>query len=845
MTMKNRAPWALLAFLASCGGGGSADSTSISVSTTVVSFDGEVGAAPPSAQTVHVAFQGDGVVVGYPPGVSAPSWLSVTELGHTPTSLDVSLRLSSTTSPGTRTTTLRFATGKADGSQVKYADVQVTCTLVALPTSLTLSTGAVTFRAERGAAVPAAQGIQVAFEGDPVVVGRPPGASAPSWLSVSEGARTATSLLVSLAVTETAAAGTRTATVRFTTGRAGSLVKYADVEVTYTVATPFGATAPSMTFSALGGAAQPPQPAAGYTVAVQGDDARWRATASAPWLLLSATSGTGPGSLSVTADAAGLPAGSHRANLVVADDASGRQQSFGVTLTVRAPRLTAPAAAAFAVDPGSGPGALTQQLTVSDEIAGTSAAWAVSWSLQSVSADWVQWSPAAGSSSPSTPVTLSIDATKLLALGNGSHAANVVLSFANADAAGQTLVIPVTLTVCLPRADLVAPYLATADQGGHLYVRGAGFACTGPTPRAFLGTNEVTRTVDSDDEMQVDFPALAAGRYALRLDNRLGIQLGNAELLVLAAPGLAYRAISAPSTRGRLVYDGERETLYAVNRTDQSIERYARSGGAWSALDPLVVPSVRDVDLSPDGRTLLVAAAGSLGEVDLTAAPPTVVQRASNPDPFCGGYFAQLAVPNSGKALVVFKLGSCSGFSRSYLYDLRSHALAQTTMLYNGIAAASADGSRIYMGSNGVSPAPEVYVFNALDNSTVRGPVNYNLSAVSVSGNASRVILQGVDVYSRSLSLTGHLPPGGGAAASRDSSRAFVYRDDGTAGPRIEIYDLNGALTTGALYPLAKTVALADSPNTAVGRRVELASTPDGSAVFVSGDARILVVPVN
>ena len=745
MCKRNKATWALLAVLASwsCGGG---DSTSISVSTTGVTFTAEVGAAAPATQNVHATFRGDGVLVGYPPEVSAPSWLSVNAIGQTATTIDVSLRVTDTATSGTRTTTLRFVTGKADGSQIKFADVQVTCIITA----------------------------------------------------------------------------------------------------------PFRATAPAMTFSAVGGAAQPPEPALGYTVAIQGDQARWRASASQPWLSLSRTSGTGPGVVAVTADATGLAVGTYQADVVVADDASGRQGSFSVTLTVRAPRLTATAVSAFAVDLGSTPAALTRQINVSDEIGGMSPAWAASWALQSISADWLHWSPGSGTSSPPSAVTLTVDATKLPALDNGTYAAAVVLSYSNAEGAGQTLTVPVSLTLCLPRAERVAPYIATAGQSGHIYVRGAGYACGGPTPVARIGTSELANTIDTDTQMQADYPSLAAGRYRLGFDNRLGIELGTAELVVLSPPGLSYQAVNAPSTRGRLVYDAERETLYAVNETDQSIERYARSGNTWSALSPIVVPSVRDVDFSPDGRLLLVAAADSLGEIDLTTATPSLVQRATNPDPFCGGHFAQLAVPNSGKVFVVFKLAGCSGYSQSYFYDLRTHALTQTEFLYNGIAVASADGSRIYMGSNGLSPLPEVFIFNALNNAIVTGPVNYNLAAASVSGDASRVLLRGADgilpgtdVYSRALSLTGHLPAGGGALASRDSSRAFVYRDDGTAGPRLEVFDLNGALTAGALYPLAKTVALADSPNTAADQSVRLVSTADDSAVFVSGAARILVAPVN
>lgn len=739
--------WALVVLLASVCGCGGADSTSISLSATSVTFTAGSGALPPAAQTIHVTYKGDGVVVGYPPGVSQPTWLSVSELGHTATTADISLQVSDTATAGTRTTTLRFATGKADGSQIKFVDVQVTWT----------------------------------------VTGSPAGSPPPVFI-------------------------------------------------------PFDASAPSLTFSALGGAAQPPDPATGYVVDIRGDRARWRASAPT-FISLSATSGAGPATLTVTGNADGLTAGAHQGTLEIVDDASGSVKSFAVAITVRAPRPTVAAVAPFTVDVGSAPADLIRQITVSDEIGGSSAAWAVSWSLDSVSADWLQWSPASGTSSPPAAVTLSVDPAKLAALDNGIHEATAVLSWSNVEASGQ-LTVPISLDLCLPRADRVAPYIATANQGGHVYLRGAGFACRLAAPTLLLGGTELAKTIDTDTQIQANVPALAAGRYPLRFDNQLGIELGIAELVVLSPPALVYQAISAPSNRGHLVYDAERTTLYAVNAADE-IERYTLSGSTWSALDPIVVPDLSDVDLAPDGRSLVVASRNSLGDIDLGAATPSLVQRATNPDTFCGGFFAQLAVPNDGKVFVVFKLAACSGFSQSYLYDLRTHALAQTTFLFNGIAAASADGSRIYMGSNGLSPAPEVLIFDALSDTSTAGTPRANLSALSVSGDASRVVLQQIDVYSRTLSLTGHVAGGGGTLASRDSTRAFVYRDDGIAGPRLDVYDLNGALQAGALYPVAKTIMLADSPNTAAGGSVQMASTPDDAAVFVSGNARILVVPVN
>ena len=112
-------------------------------------------------------------------------------------------------------------------------------------------------------------------------------------------------------------------------------------------------------------------------------------------------------------------------------------------------------------------------------------------------------------------------------------------------------------------------------------------------------------------------------------------------------------------------------------------------------------------------------------------------------------------------------------------------------------------------------------------------------------GDASRVVLQNTLVYSRTLTLLGNLPPNGVVLASRDSRRAFIYRDD-ESGPRLEVYDLNGMLQIGAFFPRLRTLRLPDLPNMARGtlQRISMTTTADDSFVFVSGDRKLLVVPV-
>lgn len=117
----------MLSLLSACGGGGGSGSDySISLSATSLSFTGAqgTGLAP---QTVTVTFRGDGVVVSTLPGQLLPAWLLITQSSQP---VNGQVQFSVTASPsaaaiGTHQTTLRFLSGKADGSSVVSADLQI------------------------------------------------------------------------------------------------------------------------------------------------------------------------------------------------------------------------------------------------------------------------------------------------------------------------------------------------------------------------------------------------------------------------------------------------------------------------------------------------------------------------------------------------------------------------------------------------------------------------------------------------------------------------------------------------------------------------------------------------
>lgn len=445
-----------------------------------------------------------------------------------------------------------------------------------------------------------------------------------------------------------------------------------------------------------------------------------------------------------------------------------------------------------------------------------------------------------------SPATFGMAVTNTAFPAGTSLSGEVVLRTTRGTLTRRTSVrVTYNLVASAPEIRFVAPYVGTADRGGTLIVRGRGFLSLPSPVSVSLGELEIGPLVpDSDTQITLSYPPLAAGRYPVTLTPAEG-SLSDAELVILAPPAIGYHAIAAPSARRSLVYDAERKTLYGVNRVDQQIERYVYDGDTWSPLPPRILPLLTDIALSPNGRSLIAITHEAINEISLPDTLFAPIKRADNPDPFCGGYFKQLVPANHGKFFVVFDLAQCSGSATAYLYDMRSHLLSSTSYLYNGLAAAAADGSRVYAGSNGLSPEPPINIFNSVSDTTFRSSVFHNLHAVSVSGNASRVVLQNRLVYSRTLSLLGNVPMYGQVLASRDSRRAFLYAE-GPPGPRIEIYDLDGPLQAGALYPLVKTVMLPDAANGADGYAPPaMASSPDDSLVFVSGNSKILVVPVD
>jgi cysteine-rich repeat protein len=461
------------------------------------------------------------------------------------------------------------------------------------------------------------------------------------------------------------------------------------------------------------------------------------------------------------------------------------------------------------------------------------------------------WISASAPDPASSPASFSISINTTDGTGGRTIEGDVVLATVRGNVERRSTVhVRYHLAASLTNVRFVAPYVGGAGRGGTLRVRGAGFRFPGPTVTVGIGDVVLGPVLpDSDTQVSVSYPPLPEGRYPVTLNGSTLAPAGP-ELVIVPPTPAVYQAIDAHGRWARIVYDAERRTIYGANTLDHQIERVAFAGGAWSKLSPLAMPRLADIAMAPDGRSLIVLCETEISAISLTDGALTSVLLATLiADRFCGSVLHQFAAANNGKMIVTSRLNSCLGYSPMYTFDLLDHSLVPlvashyTSTYISGVVAGSADGSRIYVGDDG---SFHMMVFESLSNTTTRSFPTVNGTEISVSSDAFRVVVNG-SVYSRSLTLLGRMPYfHNGAVVSQDSTRAVLYFFD-SAGDHLEIYNLNGSPQSDAQYPVLGTVMLphrANGANGSIYTPVTMAMSPEDRVVFISGDGKLLVVPI-
>jgi uncharacterized protein (TIGR03437 family) len=208
----------------------------------------------------------------------------------------------------------------------------------------------------------------------------------------------------------------------------------------------FTASPLTLSFTAVSGGQEP----SAQTVQLGGSIPNLAFTAQvtgAPWLTLSATSGTLPANLQVSVDPTQLNAGPNAATIVITVPvASTKPISVQVSFTVTAPATQKLALSdqslSFDLTQGDAPANL--QLTLTNLGSGaldfTASAAGVS------GGNWISISPASGVVTPASPVSLTVTANPGT-LAAGTYSSTITVARGNNS---QTITVPATLTISAP-----------------------------------------------------------------------------------------------------------------------------------------------------------------------------------------------------------------------------------------------------------------------------------------------------------------------------------------------------------------------------------------------------------
>ena len=320
---------------------------------------------------------------------------------------------------------------------------------------LTITPTSLTFSADRSGSLPSPQSIHITVSDTNaayVIGGYPAGVTPPSWLSLSlTGAGSSWDLHA--AITSTALdPGMYSVTVRVVIARSDeSVIAYRDAQLTYTVANTLTASPSSLAFTQVAGG--PPATAQSVTVAGTNGLA-WTASANQGWVTLSASSGTTPSTVNVTADGSGLAAGNYSARITFST--AGSTASVDVSLAVSAPALQA-SSASLVFSAVNGAPIATQSLSISMNDGS-----AVNWSATTGSG-WLLLSKTSGTT-PDT-VTVSLDPS-IGPLASGSYESTVTFT-SSAPGAIPAATVNVHLTLTKAAFSLSPTTLVLGGSNGR------------------------------------------------------------------------------------------------------------------------------------------------------------------------------------------------------------------------------------------------------------------------------------------------------------------------------------------------------------------------------------------
>lgn len=735
-----------LSLLSACGGGGGengspAERTSISLSVAKADFQQQVNAATTSSILVDVQFKGDGIVVGYPPNVPEANWLSIQVVNSTQTTAKVELKLIPILQLGRYSTTLRFVTGKQDGSNLNYVDLPVTAEIY-------------------------------------------PG---------------------------------------------------------------FNATAPALDFVQIIGDEQNTLPKTGFEISIEGVKTNWTISANVDWLTFSKTSGSGPAKSQVTVQ---KNAGSGNGIITVSDALSKQKREFAVRVVRQTNQLKVKASPQdLTVSTTTTPAQAVTSLELTDSVNSSAANLALAWTFKQASAPWLKVDKTQGSTASAQIIQVSLDAT-INAIPAGTYNEKLVFTYTTSDNVSRELEVPIKVTSELPSIQVAAPYVITPNTAGTLIIRGYGFNRLSANSRIKIGENFYPiKTLQSDTQLKVEHTGFTAGSYPVSLDLNSAFPLKGSNLVVKTLNNTAAQTLDAPGNRSVMLFDDEREQIYAYNSTTEQIEIFSYQQGKWSLSWTKDFADIRAMALTKDGSKLIATRRSELWSFDLTQAnwPATLLLNVGGSS--CNLNLATVATLNDNKVAVSSFYNSCSGYSNLYMFDLTNNKTFGNFSAFNGSVNSSKDGTKLVISQTGLSPAPEVLLLDSLAYQTIPTNLFGNHAQAELNTDGSRIMFNNATVFDENLKPHGSIGNTENYVQQVEFSlkepKAWVlkYRYEAPFTLRLEAVDISKPSATN--YPLLNSVALTDLASAIEFRFTTMLVTPDDQTAIISIPNKIIFQPLS
>ncbi len=412
--------------------------------------------------------------------------------------------------------------------------------------------------------------------------------------------------------------------------------------------------------------------------------------------------------------------------------------------------------------------------------------------------------------------------------------------------AGESSTVNVTYQVS-PLVTDIAPSIAISGTSGSAIVRGTGFQAFALQGVNFNGTpaTEFTLPSNSDSQINVVYPALTAGSYVVGLDasTHSGTIASNATLTVVDPVTRSAEALAWPApvtTVHSLEYDTRHHALLIVTDANGGqLVRYPYSGGAWQTPLTAALANARDATLSLDGSRWLALSTTAVTPVDpVTLAPGTAIEVPSLPE---NAFAKTIALMHSNIAVITTGIAQ-SATTPLYWYSTLENEIVPTGATLNNATARAAGNSStvaIMQGDPSLTAAPVLWVADAMTRQLTNTVIALNQNAIppAFDRDATRLVLNGTNVYDKSYALLGKLPETTAAVVLRpDGKRAYTYD---TAAGGLLVFDISATNEGEAYTALGAAIPLIAAP----GAGAKMAISADANTLFVAGATQVVVQP--